>query len=213
MVMAETMCGLQILYKYFFFLLLLSALQPFLNWKLEAFLRSDLHFTIWWMMITWWSSRMKYLWVTAGWLTCSKGSFFFLRLLQRYYSLYISYLHLTPFYQPSTPTFSLSMQNSLSFSVYFTLHFSPIPSLRSLHAWTDKSCFAKDRKCIHRASYHYRMKNIWLLKRLSICCQCEQPKFFGMHWGIHRPWRQLQEGALRLDFMGFTLEILICLKL
>lgn len=112
-----------------------------------------------------------------------------------------------------TNTLFLSMQNSLSFTVYFTLHFSPVPSLCSLHAWTDKSCFAKARKCVQRASYHYSMKNIWLLKRLSICCQCKLPNFYGMHWGIHRPWRQIQEGVVRLDFMGYTLEILICLKL
>lgn len=106
----------------------------------------------------------------------------------------------------ATNTLFLSMQNSLSFTVYFALHFSPVPSLRSLHAWTDKSCFAKAGMCVQKASYHYRMKNIWHLKRLSICCQCV-PKFFSVHWRIHK--RQLMGEAVHLDFMGFTPEILI----
>lgn len=184
-----TLYGLQIVRVFFFFL-------HFNRWILDVCLRFDLLCTVWWRIIQW-GSRMKYLWVTASWLTCWRESFS--HLLKRYYVPYISYLHLTLF-------LSAIDTNCLCKTVYlllFTSHSISHPFHRSaLHAWTDKSCSAKAGKCVQQASYHYRRKNIWLLKSLSICCQCE-PKFFGMHCGIHRPWRQFQEGAVWLDFIGF----------
>lgn len=94
------------------------------NWK------PDLLFTIWWM-IPWWSSRIKYLWVIARWLTeeASEECFFFW-LFWRYCSLYISYLHLTPFYQPLTATLSFSLCKTV-YLLLFTSHSVSHPFHRS----------------------------------------------------------------------------------
>lgn len=55
---------------------------------------------------------------------------FFFYLLQRYYSLYISYLHLTLFYQTSTPTVSVSLCKTV-YLLLFTSHSISHPFHRS----------------------------------------------------------------------------------